>query len=269
MLIGVSIVQGGAAYPYFAPSFFSYICGVDVCSITASQDEIPEFEIHQALQKITSVEDSTQLQDVAQNESEMLLSCGFTKPFATLTLKDIPSIIESVTLHTTILKVKAELDDMVKGLDDAGVLEMLRKHPDFFRPLFVYNKDNSLTADKLMALFEHRVFSQQGSSEHVKEQATYMLFSDFLEELEGGIEQTDGEKITLHDCLSFFTGARDIPPTGFDDMCTLNFNGCNVFPTASTCSLSLTLPTLYHDCYPTFKEKMLYVFFNHGGFGLC
>ena len=35
---------------------------------------------------------------------------------------------------------------MVKGLDDAGVLEMLRKHPDFFRPLFVYNKDNSLTA---------------------------------------------------------------------------------------------------------------------------
>ena len=32
--------------------------------------------------------------------------------------------------------------------------------------------------------------------------------------------------MTLHDCLSFFTGARDIPPTGFDDMCTLNFNGC-------------------------------------------
>ena len=114
----------GAAYPYFAPSFFSYICGVDVCSITASQDEIPDFEIHQALQKvlcitifgcfvvimnvlfqITSVEDSTQLQDVAQSESEMLLSCGFTKPFATLSLKDIPSIIESITLHTTILKV--------------------------------------------------------------------------------------------------------------------------------------------------------------------
>ena len=42
-----------------------------------------------------------------------------------------------------------------------------------------------LLTDKLMCLFKNRVFSQNGSSELVKEQATYIFFSDFLEELEG------------------------------------------------------------------------------------
>ena len=51
----------------------------------------------------------------------------------------------------------------------------------------------------------------------------------------------------MNDCLSFFTGALHIPVTGFDDECTLNFSCDNIFPTASTCSLTLTLPTLYHD----------------------
>ena len=84
----------------------------------------------------------------------------------------------------------------------------------------------------------------------------------------GGIEQEDGHTLTLGDCLSFFTGSTSIPLTGFEDVATLNFNPTNVFPTASTCSLTLTLPTMYYECYSTFKEKMEYAFFNHGGFGL-
>ena len=46
-----------------------------------------------------------------------------------------------------------------------------------------------------------------------------------------------------------FHRAGQIPSTGFDVGFTLNFSGSNVFPTASICSLTLTLPTLYHDCY--------------------
>ena len=84
----------------------------------------------------------------------------------------------------------------------------------------------------------------------------------------GGVEQEDGRTLTLGDILSFFTGSTRIPPMGFDDVGTLNFNSTNVFPTASTCSLTLTLPTLYYKSYSAFKGKMMYALFNHGGFGL-
>ena len=48
---------------------------------------------------------------------------------------------------------------------------------------------------------------------------------------------------------------------------SLNFNDQNPYPTASTCSLSLTLPTKY-STYPEFKEKFIFAVKNHGGFGL-
>lgn len=68
---------------------------------------------------------------------DVLESCGYRKPIATLTHKDVPLLIESVALHTTVYQRKAELDQIVKGLEDAGVLDMIRRCPDIFRPLFV------------------------------------------------------------------------------------------------------------------------------------
>ena len=43
----------------------------------------------------------------------------------------------SVALHTAVYQRKAELDQIVKGLEDASVLDMIRRCPDIFRPLFV------------------------------------------------------------------------------------------------------------------------------------
>ena len=82
---------------------------------------------------------------------------------------------------------------------------------------------------------------------------------------------TAGDDVPMDpsDCLIFFSGASRIPPIGFDRECTLSFNPSSVYPTASTCALELTLPTMYHDDYIHFKDKMLYAFANNGGFGLC
>jgi hypothetical protein len=72
--------------------------------------------------------------------------------------------------------------------------------------------------------------------------------------------------VTLEDILSFFTGASHPPPLGFPDA-TLNFNPTNIYPTASTCSLCLTLPTKY-ESFDTFKEAFVFAMQCHGGFGL-
>ncbi|CAI8034740.1 G2/M phase-specific E3 ubiquitin-protein ligase [Geodia barretti] len=268
VLMGVSLIQGGSGYPFFAPSTFSYLSGTDVCSILVGCDEIPDIEVKKTLQEIRSASDDNALQEIASNVCDVLISCGYTKPIALLKHEDIPTVIECVSLHSAILKVKAELDEIGKGLADAGVLQMLQKYPHFFRSLFVY-EECVLTAEKMITLLEKRTFSENGSSQLVKEKTTYIHFCDLLEELEGGIEMEGERIVTLGDCLSFFTGAQRIPPTGFIQACTLNFSDSNVYPTASTCALILTLPTLYHNSYSCFKEKMLFAFCNHGGFGLC
>ena len=65
-----------------------------------------------------------------------------------------------------------------------------------------HNYLKSYFAAQLVGLFEKKVFSQQGSTEFCKEQATYMLFKDLLDEMEGMLKVTVGidEKgnITCH-----------------------------------------------------------------------
>lgn len=66
----------------------------------------------------------------------------------------------------------------------------------------------------------------------------------------------------LHRCYNGryfepFTGADTIPPLGLGDA-TLSFNHTYPYPTASTCALCLTLPTMYSKDYMNFK-KILHV----------
>ena len=75
--------------------------------------------------------------------------------------------------------------------------------------------------------------------------------------------------IGLKDVLIFFTGADRVPPLGFISQPTLTFlhDPKDIFPTASTCSLELRLPTTHAE-YNTFKDYMIIAFKGHGGFGV-
>ena len=83
----------------------------------------------------------------------MMLACGFTKPIATLGHRDVPSLIECVTLHTTIFQIKAELDQFMEGLKSACVLDMLQAYPHLCQPFFVYSSQ-ALTAG-LKEMYAH------------------------------------------------------------------------------------------------------------------
>ena len=73
--------------------------------------------------------------------------------------------------------------------------------------------------------------------------------------------------MSLGTILSFFSGADNIPPLGFPNEPELNFNPKAVHPTASTCSIQLTLPTKYAN-FEELKNKLDQAFTMHGGFGL-
>ena len=135
------------------------------------------------------------------NNIDTALDAGFCKPLNSLKLNDKEEFIHAICLHHTILKTKAELDQMIEGLKNVGVLDYIQKYPILMEPFFTSNeKDISAgkrfhtfykkvmlcnISDELKVLLKDIRFSTRGSSQREKEEATFMLFMDLLYECEG------------------------------------------------------------------------------------
>ena len=74
--------------------------------------------------------------------------------------------------------------------------------------------------------------------------------------------------LQLGDVLSFFTGADRLSPIGLPHTASIYFSSVTEYPTASTCAFHLVLPTKHWNNYEAFKDKLVYGFKYHGGFGL-
>ena len=74
--------------------------------------------------------------------------------------------------------------------------------------------------------------------------------------------------LRLSDVLAFFSGADKILPMGFSQKPTLEFSPTNPYPMASTCTLTLTLPTKFKSNYNDFRNSAIMAFKYNGGFGL-
>jgi hypothetical protein len=72
--------------------------------------------------------------------------CGYIRPLALLSVKDVPMLIRSIDIDVCILKCKGELDDFRRGLGEAGILEHMEKFPHLFRSMFVLSGDHELCA---------------------------------------------------------------------------------------------------------------------------
>ena len=52
-LVGMSLVQEGSGYPFFAPAIYEYICGQDIGSISPTVDEIPNAQLKTTLVEVS------------------------------------------------------------------------------------------------------------------------------------------------------------------------------------------------------------------------
>ena len=66
------------------------------------------------LKSTTSDEELRQL--MTGDSSDIIYDSGFAIPVNRVRVDDIPDIMKAVCLHTTVLAVKAELDQMAEGL---------------------------------------------------------------------------------------------------------------------------------------------------------
>lgn len=69
--------------------------------------------------------------------------------------------------------------------------------------------------------------------------------------------------VKLRAVLAFFSGGEEIPPMGFLYKPQLYFNPENMYPTASTCVVQLTLPTQYKE-YKQFRSACTTAFVPWG-----
>jgi hypothetical protein len=90
--------------------------------------------------------DTEEIRKLAMSACDSLIDCGYTRALTQLSVDDIPNIVKSTALHSTLLKVKAEMDQFMTGLQEAGVLHAIQAYPSLFRPLFVADAVKPMSA---------------------------------------------------------------------------------------------------------------------------
>ena len=174
---------------------------------------------------------------------------------------DCERVVSSMCLHYGVLMVKAELYQILCGLSSTlNALNLIRNNAIVMRELFVYKPQPLPTADTLFDLFETIKFSESGSNIRKTEEATIMLWSDFLQTVEGIDKFTKVIIIVLHyliishvggkgtvqvkdttfnlslkDIVMFTTGMPHKPPLGSMPAPSLSFIRSSTFPIANTC----------------------------------
>ncbi len=85
------------------------------------------------------------LRAIALDNFNVLSNSGFTKPSSRLDMEDKVTILESVSLHSVILKSMAELYQFRDGLETLKVASAMKNHTALLWDFFV-NKPPSLSA---------------------------------------------------------------------------------------------------------------------------
>lgn len=89
---------------------------------------------------------------IAMEACDVLIETGCSKGLARLKICDVPQLVKNTALSCTVLKIKAELDQFMAGLNEAGVLHVIQKYPDLLRPMFVASESDSLSAGMILTL---------------------------------------------------------------------------------------------------------------------
>ena len=115
------------------------------------------------MKKITDIDVLREF--ITDDKCAVVYDSGFSLPITEVTIQDIPTIVRTVTLHSTVMPIKSELDQLTKGLEICGILPLIRKYPRVMKELFMYDADKK-TVELMMAIFDVK-YSEQGSSRRV------------------------------------------------------------------------------------------------------
>ena len=100
--------------------------------------------------------------------------CGYNKPDSHITMETRQEFINAVSLHYALYHVRAEVNQLKRGmLDTLHFGHLVKEHPIEMWSLLAVNKVDRLTAQQVEDLFVVE-FSPQGSNDRVEEEAAIM-----------------------------------------------------------------------------------------------
>ena len=94
------------------------------------------------------------------------------------------NLVKVLCLQNTILCRKAQIDQLIEGLNEFGLLEIIRKYPEEGHKMFFQTNNTILTADKLIDLFKVQI-SPAGSNQKAIEEQVIIWWYDYLVDVEG------------------------------------------------------------------------------------
>jgi len=101
--------------------------------------------------------------------------------------------MQTLILHSTVLKHKALLDQFRKGLSILGLLGKVEKYPEKFEPFFVHHDENISPA------FVKKLLKEPDTSMDADAKNTFEMLHTFID---------TASKEDLVDFLSYTTGSK-------------------------------------------------------------
>ena len=113
-----------------------------------------------------------------------VLDCGFVKPTTTVTMENVPALIQAVFLEYVVLRSTQEIAQFVKGLDSLRITAVMKRHTQCFKKLFVYDHIAAEVTVQYLSSLLVPVLSPHGHNQREQEEAVLLAWSDYLQDIE-------------------------------------------------------------------------------------
>lgn len=79
--------------------------------------------------QIQNASSNEQLQDMLWSDNfSFIMNCEFVKPTTTVTMEDIPALIQAVLLEYVVLRSTQEIAQFIEGLDSLRITAVMKQH---------------------------------------------------------------------------------------------------------------------------------------------
>ena len=100
-----------------------------------------------------------------------------------ISLFDRDRIVSSLASYFTVIRVKAQINQLIEGLHVLGVFDLIQANLQKSQQLFVHSKLKPMTADEILNIFTARL-SLLRSNKREQEEKVVMQWVNFVQEIE-------------------------------------------------------------------------------------
>lgn len=116
------------------------------------------------------------------DEFEFRFDIGVSDLSSRVELSDRVCIVQSLATHFTVVRVKAQIDQMIDGLHSLGIYDLVKANPHTMHKLLV-SRPEPITSDFMLNLLQTR-FSPDGSNGREDEEQVVMYWVHFIDMIE-------------------------------------------------------------------------------------